>query len=474
MQGTVLQIVALRALGTRIGHRVHIHRGVNLLQGGWDLLEIGDDVTLSQDAAVRLVDLDDGNTVVGPVSIGSGSTLDVRAGVGPNTVLEADAFLSALSFLPSGGRIPRGERWDGLPAVPAGQSPDRPQVSGGEWIVSPCWHGVALILARSALWMFLALCLEVPIIALVMFYSVDSDRLLSWLFSSSHSLSLLLAAFLMVTLPVPLTVAMEAIAIRATGRVSSGVVSRWSLSYVRVWLKAEIVQSAGHWLSGTIFWPMWLRLAGMNVGRGCEISTIIDVVPELIEIGDESFFADGIHLCGPRVHRGTVTLAPTRFGKNTFLGNHSVVPGGQRLPDNVLIGVCTVADDATVRSGTAWFGHPPFELPRRENLEVDRKLTHEPSLIRYLDRVFWELLRNGLPAVPLMVLPFWFRLLASAENAVSPPVFFLAVVPSITLGMVALLSVSWFLRLNGFCWDGFVPGFTRSGLAGAADGIFSM
>ncbi|MBK7598957.1 MAG: hypothetical protein IPJ07_10715 [Acidobacteria bacterium] len=34
-------------------------------------------------------------------------------------------------------------------------------------------------------------------------------------------------------------------------------------------------------------------MAGMKFGRDCEISTIIDVVPELIEIGPETFFADG-------------------------------------------------------------------------------------------------------------------------------------------------------------------------------------
>jgi len=448
LQGTVFQLVVLRALGARIGRRVHIHRGVNLMQGGWDLLEIGDDVTLSQDAAVRLVDLDDGYVIVGPVSLGDGSTLDVRAGVSANTILEPEAFLTALSSLPSGGRIPRGERWDGIPARPAGESPSRPQLSDLAVVASPFWHGVALTMARFVLWMLLGLSLELPTIALALLHEVDVEDLLSWLFSPSHSLSLFLAAFLMVTLPVPLTVAIEALAVRAMGRVRAGVISRWSLSYVRVWWKTQIVQSAGHWLSGTLFWPMWLRLAGMKVGRGCEISTIIDVVPELIEIGDESFFADGIYLCGPRVHRGTVTLAPTRLGKNTFLGNHAVVPGGQRLPDNVLIGVCTVADDSTIRSGTAWFGHPPFELPRREAVEFDRRLTHEPSLIRYLDRVFWELLRNGLLVVPLLVLPFWFRVLAAAQPAVSPPVFFLAVVPLVSLGMVAffcllVLALKW-------------------------------
>jgi hypothetical protein len=108
--GTEFQCIALRRLGARIGKRVHIHRGVDLLQGGWDLLEIGDDVTLSQDASVRTVQLDAGQVVVGPVTLAAGATLDVRAGVGPHTRVGRDCWLSALSCLPAGATIPDGER----------------------------------------------------------------------------------------------------------------------------------------------------------------------------------------------------------------------------------------------------------------------------------------------------------------------------------------------------------------------------
>ncbi len=372
----------------------------------------------------------------------------MRAGVSGNTILEAESFLTALSSLPRGGRIPRGERWNGIPAGPAGKAPPRPEVSNGEPIVSPEVHGIVLILARFAVFVALSLSVELPTIALALFHEVDAEDLLSWLFSPSHSFSLFLSVFLMVTLPVPLTVAVQAVAVRAMGPVRPTVINRWSVSYVRVWLKTKIVKSASQWLSGTLFWPMWLRLAGMKVGRRCEISTIIDVIPELVEIGDESFFADGVYLCGPRVHRGTVTLAPAKLGKNTFIGNHAVIPAGLRLPDDVLIGVCTVADDTIIRAGTAWFGTPPFELPRREAVEFDRRLTHEPSLIRFLDRVFWELLRNGILVVPLLVLPFWFKVLASAETRVAPLVFFLVTVPLVSLGTIAffcllVLALKW-------------------------------
>jgi len=238
---------------------------------------------------------------------------------------------------------------------------------------------------------------------------------------------------------------------RALGKVPAGVISRWGFAYIRIWLKTQMVQSASKWLSGALFWPLWLRGAGMKVGRGCEISTIIDVVPELIEIGRASFFADGIYLGGPRLHRGTVTLEQTRLGNNTFLGNHAVIPIGQQLPDDVLLGVCTVADDRRIRAGTSWFGQPPFELPRREIVECDRRFTHEPSLIRYLNRMFWELLRFALVVTPVLILLLWFKLLADAKEAADAGSAFLFIaVPGVSLGVAAffcllVLALKWLL-----------------------------
>lgn len=450
LQGTAFQAAALRALGARIGKRVHIHRGVNLVQGGWDLLEIGDDVTISQDASVRLVDFDDGHIVVGGVYLGDRSTLDVRAGVAGNTRLEAESFLTALSSLPEGARIPQGERWDGIPASPIGLAPARPRLTNGERRLSPFVHGVGMISARAVLALTLAAALELPFVGLALTYGIDAQAALEWLHEPSLGFSFALAMVVCLTLPGPFILALEALIVRALGRFEPSVISRWSRIYIRVWLKTQVLQSAGERLSGTLFWPMWLRLAGMKVGRGCEISTITDVIPELIEIGEESFFADGIYLGGPRVHRGTVTLDRTRLEANTFLGNHSVIAAGQQLPKNTLLGVCTVADDAVVREGTAWFGLPPFELPRREETNFDRSLTHDPTLIRYINRLFWEFVRFGLPAVPVLVLPIWLKLLFAAESSSSPAVVAFVDSPLISLGAIAffcffVLALKWLL-----------------------------
>ncbi|HEX8866923.1 MAG TPA: amino acid adenylation domain-containing protein, partial [Lentzea sp.] len=112
--GTEFQCMALRALGARIGQRVHIHRGVNVTQGGWDLLDIGDDVTLGQDAHLGLVQFEHGQLVVGPVRIGDGATVDTRASLGPGSRMGRDSWLAALSSLPAGQSIPDSEMWDGV------------------------------------------------------------------------------------------------------------------------------------------------------------------------------------------------------------------------------------------------------------------------------------------------------------------------------------------------------------------------
>jgi non-ribosomal peptide synthetase-like protein len=226
---------------------------------------------------------------------------------------------------------------------------------------------------------------------------------------------------------------------RGLGRVEPGVIGRWSLAYIRVWLKAGLVQSANQWLTGSLLWHAWLRRAGMRFGRGSEASSIIDTIPELVEVGPESFLADGIYLGGPRIHRGVVTLAPVILGKNTYLGNNAVIPAGVTLPDNILLGVSTVADESAIRPGTNWFGQPPFELPKREVIECDRRYTYAPVWIRYVNRLCWEYLRFALPLVPFMLLLVWLKLLTMAEDVVSLPTLLFGVIPALEFGFVVAI-----------------------------------
>src|SRR6185312_13694310 len=83
IEGTVFKNGFLRALGARIGKNVHIHRGVDLRTGGWDLLEIGDGATVGRDASLGLVEFEDQEMLVGPITLGAGCTLDTRSRMAP-------------------------------------------------------------------------------------------------------------------------------------------------------------------------------------------------------------------------------------------------------------------------------------------------------------------------------------------------------------------------------------------------------
>lgn len=450
LQGSFAQQAALRALGARIGKDVHIHRGVDLARGGWDLLTIGDNVAIGQDAQIGLTELDRGDLVVGPITLEPGATLQVRAGLSPHSRIGAGAELTALSVINAGQEIPPGELWSGVPAKPVGLVQPAPAVTVPGRRLSPwAWDG-AVFLAEALIGGLIALPAQLAGLAAMYAAGIDYDALWHWFYNPVLDSKVAAVMIGWTVLGLPLTLAWTAVVIRLMGPVKAGVHDRWSLSYLRAWLKSGLLTISGEWLTGTMFWRGWLRLAGMKLGRDCEISTIIDVVPELVEIGEGTFFADGIYLGGAWVKQGGATLGQVSLSPNTFLGNHAVIPPATVLPPDILIGISTVAEPDRIAAGQSRFGHPSFDLPRREVVEVDRSLTHDPSPIRYWNRVFWEALRFTLPILPLMLLAHWYAWLAHGEQVAGPVEFALLVIPAATLLPLlalcaAVLVAKWLL-----------------------------
>jgi non-ribosomal peptide synthetase-like protein len=306
--------------------------------------------------------------------------------------------------------------------------------------LSPIVHGIAMILSQTLYNGFFALPYTVVLVMFMKQFS-SYDSFLSTLGNPAANLMLFVAIGVYMCLAQVSMVALEAVASRALGAVSPGVISRWSLAYIRIWLKTALVSSVDMWLSGSRNYPVWLRAAGMKVGRRSEIGSIMDVVPELVHVNNVSFFADGIYLGGPRIQKGTVTLANTTIENNVFLGNHVVVPAGQRLPEDLLIGVSTVADDRIMRAGSSWFGNPPFDLINREVIIADRSLTSEPSLIRIFNRSFWDWMRFTLPFVPTMISMFWFSGVIYAKAIMPVWALVLFGIPAVSLACGASLPL---------------------------------
>ncbi len=435
-EGTVFKNVILRALGARIGKDVHIHRGVDLRAGGWDLLEIGDSATIGRDVSLGLIEYQDQEMVLGTIKIGAGCTLDTRARMAPHSEMKSEAVLTSLSMLPSHATIPPGEMWHGVPAALQAVAPPVPALTSGARPWPAALHGAALMTARF----LVAQLAYLPLLILAL--ALDEVWRIDWmdvLYGPSFEPWPILAALAVTLAGFALTLPVEAAMVRLLGTIRPGTYPLYGWTSLAVFVKERMVEAAGNSLSGTLLWPRWLRGAGMRVGRKCEISTIMDVIPELIEIGDECFFADGIYLGGPWLHRGTLTAARTTFSSGTFLGNHVVIPAGAQLPPDILIGISTVADAGKIRPGTSWFGHPAFELPRREVIASDRSVTHDPSLARYVTRVFWEYLRLLIPVIPALLGILWFKALPMWRPGQSRLTFFALTLPASSLAVGAIL-----------------------------------
>ncbi len=428
----------LSLFGARIGRRVHIHRGVRLNGGGWDLLTLEDDATVGQDASLRTVQLEAGSLVFGTITVRRGATLETRAGMSPGAELGHGSVLRPLSNL-SPSTIVTNTVLDGIPAQPIGTARAVPLVA------QPARKSLQ-VLEVMALALLLLGALLVPLLASFTIFGLHLDGSMYGVLFAGDSLLPMPMGFARIggaaVCASVLTVLLQAMLVRLLGRAPTHSFSLGSFTAARLSMQSALVDSAGKWLSGTLLWPMWLNAAGARIGSGCEISTITDVIPSTVALGEETFFADGVYLGGPRLHAGTATVERVKLGARCFVGNHAVLPAGVRLPDNTLIGISTRGDGLSAESGLSWFGHPPFQLPRREIVEMERAYTHEPSLIRRLNRWSWELARFALPLGPLFVGLVWFRTMEVAQANSSVLVFRLVALPIGVLAALVTLALS--------------------------------
>jgi len=444
IEGTELHASTLRWLGARIGRGVDLHRGVRLSSGGWDLVEIGDGAILERDARLLVTRLERGGMEWAPIAIGARSVVGLRATIEGGGAVGEGAEVEPLALVARGESVPAGRRWGGVPGAdrgPAPPAPTAPRASVGPW-----GHAALVVLGR-----FLATASTVlgALAVGVLVARLDLARLTAWLESPWVDWRLALLACAASVVAVPAWLLLTALSMRWIMPLRPGRYPRHGLDACRIAVRIRTLDDAGRWISGTLLWPIWLRLAGMRIGRGSEVSTIIDTLPEVTSIGRMCFLADGIYLGGPTTRGEAIVVERTSLGDDTFLGNHAVIPAGRAWPDGMFVGVATVPPpDAGVGGG--WFGSPPIPLPRREVVELDRRLTHEPTLVRRVNRWAWELARFGVALPPVAVALGWMAVVEQTALVRGPWATAFLWAPLASLGgwlaLVAFgLSAKWVL-----------------------------
>ena len=204
------------------------------------------------------------------------------------------------------------------------------------------------------------------------------------------------------------------------GRVKPGIYPLHSLWYVRHWFIGCLMNMSLELLFplySSIYLPPWLRLLGAKFGKNVEVSTAENFNPDLVDLDEGVFVADAVCLGASEIREGWVRLLPVKVGKNSFLGNSAVIPGGTSLGADSLVGVLSMPPqnpaDALLND-SSWLGIPSFALPHREkNTGFGLERTYKPTKRLRLLRGLIEFIRVILPTTIAIIAAFVMFLLLS-------------------------------------------------------------
>ncbi|MGR6330243.1 Pls/PosA family non-ribosomal peptide synthetase [Sphingomonas sp. XXL09] len=388
-----------RMLGAKIGKRAHIGAGtIDTV----DLFTCGDDAIVSDQAVLATSSVERGLLRLGTVTLGLGAFVGAQSVVGRNAALGEDAVLDDMSALQADTAIPARQRWTGSPAAFADHVPARPVPARGE---SPL-ATVSLLIGALLLPIIAILPIAPGLIALIE---------LDW--ATTGYAYVLVSPLLAVTYVVMMCVLTVAAKRLILGKVRPGVYATDSGFYVRYWLVKQINDLALrllHPIFATLYVIPWYRALGVKVGRRAEISTASAIVPDLVEIGAESFIADSVIFGAARIGHGTIELAHTRIGRRSFIGNSALLPSGAQIGDEVLIGVLSKPPEdpkLATDGGSTWFGSPAIRLPVRQVATMfDEGARFNPSKRLIATRLAIEAVRTTLSLTAFLV---FFSLLLS-------------------------------------------------------------
>ncbi len=384
LAGTPMIRTYYRLMGARVGARVHI--GAGSIDTA-DLIRAGDDAIISDQSVLATSSVERGLLRLGTVTLGRGAFVGSMAVVGRNASIGDGAALEDLSALASGAHIPAGESWGGSPAARDAAAPPRPASTGAADTGFATTAG--LFIAAVLLPLIAILPIAPGLIALI---EID------WA-TTGYTYILLspILALTYVLLMCSLTVAAKRLIL---GTVAPGTYSLNSFFYVRYWFVQQINDLALrllHPIYATLYVIPWYRALGVSIGRRAEISTASAIVPDLVEIGPESFIADSVIFGAARIGPGSITLAQTSIGRRSFIGNSALLPTGTMIGDEVLIGVLSkppASPEKALQAGTTWFGSPPIQLPVRQTSTMfDEGARFNPSRRLIITRLAIEAVR---------------------------------------------------------------------------------
>jgi non-ribosomal peptide synthetase-like protein len=439
--GTPLMSAYFRLMGANVGRNSTIDTPFCSI---FDMVTIGADTSIGAETHILGYRIEDGELIIGRIDIGSRCFIGMRSCVGLDVKMSDDARLGDLSLLGDGIVMQRAESRHGSPALPA-----------EVLVAEPTQHERH----RQRPWLFGVLHLGlIYAMGYLLILTAAPAATLVWL-GFEWGGAAWAATAMLASVPITISwfcVLLVAVKRLAIGKIRPGIYPLQSTAYLRKWFTDYLLTTTGELflpIFATLYLPSLLRLLGAKIGNRVEISTVVQVSPDLLIADDESFLADGAMIGGRRIHGGLVEIRENRIGRRSFVGNGALMPPGVDLGDKCLLGVASIppSDHQRTPDGTRWLGSPSFALPKtQQDSSFADSTTYQPTRALVVQRLLIEAVRITLPgfiaATALFVLTCG---LFMAADLLSLLVFF-AVTPIVVFGAVlvsalAVVGVKWLL-----------------------------
>ncbi|MFJ9818532.1 Pls/PosA family non-ribosomal peptide synthetase [Streptomyces sp. NPDC101151] len=396
-----------RALGGKVATDVDLHS----LPPVTGMLKLGRGAAVESEVDLSGYWLDGDRLVIGTVKVGAHAVVGTRSILFPGARVGKRAEVAPGSAVT--GQIPTGQRWAGAPAAKLGKAKrnwpkERPQ-RGTYWRIMYGVTGVAL----NAL----PLVAGVAAVLVAGLFVAPGDGL-------GEALRGAALALVPATLAFGLAYALLIlVAVRLLSvRLREGTHPTHSRIGWQAWTVTQLMDRSRETLfplyAGLVT-PVWLRLLGMRIGRGAEVSTVL-ALPSLTTVGDGAFLADDTLTAPYELGGGWVRIGRAEIGRRAFLGNSGMTAPGRSVPEGGLVGVLS-ATPKKAKKGTSYLGLPPVKLPRSAS-DGDQSRTYDPPARLLWARGLVELCRivpvlcstalAGLAVAALCALGVWAPLLS--------------------------------------------------------------
>ncbi|SDK17481.1 Pls/PosA family non-ribosomal peptide synthetase [Streptomyces indicus] len=367
-----------RALGAKVGPDVDLHS----LPPVTGLLKLGRGCAVETEVDLSGHWLDGDRLHIGTVKVGA------RAVVGTRSILFPGARVGKRAEVAPGsavrGQIPTGQRWAGSPAEKTGRAkrdwPAQRPPRAVHWRVMYGLTGIALGLLPVAA--------AVPALLVARAFLPAEAAFAEAVRGAALALVPATLAFgLAYALLILCGVRLLSLGLR-TGTHPTHSRTGW-----QAWTVTQLMDLSRQVLfplyAGLVT-PVWMRLLGMRIGRGAEVSTVL-ALPSLTTVGEGAFLADDTLTAPYELGGGWVRIGRAEIGRRAFLGNSGMTAPGRSVPDDGLVGVLS-ATPKKAKKGSSYLGLPPVKLPRAA-ADADDSRTYAPPPGLRLARALVELCR---------------------------------------------------------------------------------